>query len=138
MDSNVSRAAFLELINRIELCRETQNNVDLVYDSFCDTLIREMNDSVPNFDCTKPVQKHFKSFKPYWNEELVTCKQWIEMRLKERAFVNHRGSRERGSALKWEFVIYRNKFDKLLRSTVRAYRRGLIIAQITLENSGIT
>ena len=30
MDSNVSRAAFLELINRIELCRETQNNVELV------------------------------------------------------------------------------------------------------------
>ena len=25
MDLNVSRAAFLELINRIELCRETQN-----------------------------------------------------------------------------------------------------------------
>ena len=49
------------------------------------------------------------------------------MRLKKRAFVNHRGSRERGSALKWEFVIYRNKFDKLLRSTDRAYRRGLMI-----------
>ena len=82
-----------------------------------------MNDSVPYFDCTKPVRKRFKSFKPYWNGELD--KQWNEMCLKERAFVKHKGSRERGSALKREFVISRNKFDKLLRSTDRAYRRGL-------------
>ena len=113
------------MINRIELCRENQNNTDLVYDSFCDTLIREMNDSVSYFDCTKPVRKRFKSFKPYWNEELD--KQWNEMRLKERAFVKHKGSRERGLALKREFLISRNKFDKLLRSTDRAYRRGLMI-----------
>ena len=57
MNSNICRPAFTELINRIELCRENQNNIDLVYDSFCDTLIREMNDSVPYFDCTKPVRK---------------------------------------------------------------------------------
>ena len=107
MNSNICRAAFTELINRIELCRENQNNIDLVYDSFCDTLIREMNDSVPYFDCTKPVRKRFKSFKPYWNEELD--KQCNEMRLKERAFVKHKGSRERGLALKRELVPYIQK-----------------------------
>ena len=122
MNSNISRAAFLELITRIELCRETQNNVDLIYDSLCDTLIREMNDSVPYFYCTKPVRKRFKSFKPYWNDDLD--RQWNEMRLKQRAFVKHKGTRARGSVLKQEFYISRNKFDKILRTTGRAYRRG--------------
>ena len=125
MNSNISRTAFLELINRIELCRETQNNVDLIYDSLCDTLIREMNDSVPYFDCTKPVRKRFKSFKPYWNDDLD--RQWNKMRLKERAFVKHKGTRARGCVLKQEFFVSRNKFDKLLRTTDRAYRRGLMI-----------
>ena len=33
MDSNISRAAFLELLNRMELCQATKNNVNLIYDS---------------------------------------------------------------------------------------------------------
>ena len=33
MESNISRAALLELINRIELCRETQDNVGSFYDT---------------------------------------------------------------------------------------------------------
>ena len=49
------------------------------------------------------------------------------MRLIERAFVKNKGSRERGSVLKQEFLVSRNKFDKLLRSTEREYKRGLMI-----------
>ena len=63
MQSDVSRSALLELTNKIESCRETQNNVDSVYDSFCDTIIHEMNDTILYFDCTRQVRKRFKSFK---------------------------------------------------------------------------
>ena len=77
MQTNVSRAAILELIQQIECCRDSQDNVDRVCNSFCDTLINEMNESVPYFDCSKPTRKRFKSFKPYWNENLE--KHWNEM-----------------------------------------------------------
>ena len=53
------------------------------------------------------------------------------MRLKERSFVKHRGSRESGFVLRQQFLTARNKFDKLLRSTERSYKRGLMI---DLEN----
>ena len=125
MQSDVSRSALLELINKIESCRETQNNVDSVYDSFCDTVIHEMNDTIPYLDCTRQVRKRFKSFKPYWNESLD--QHWNEMRLKERAFVKCNGTRERRSSLRQQFLTCKDKFDKLLRSTERAYRRGLMI-----------
>ncbi|MEW8545022.1 MAG: reverse transcriptase domain-containing protein, partial [Candidatus Thiodiazotropha sp.] len=45
----------------------------------------------------------------------------------ERSFVKHRGSRERGFVLRQQFLVARNKFDKLLRSTERSYKRGLMI-----------
>ena len=102
MQPNVSRAAILELIQQIEYCRDSQDNVDRVYNSFFDTLKNEMNESVPYFDCSKPTRKRFKFFKPYWNENLE--KHWIEVQLKERSFVKYRGSRERGFVLRQQFL----------------------------------
>ena len=51
LSSDLVRRVFLDLIYRTESSKETQQNVDLVYDQFCDTLIREMNSTIASFDC---------------------------------------------------------------------------------------
>ena len=45
MNSELARTAFLDIIRNIELCRETQNNMDELYESFCTNLIKEMNET---------------------------------------------------------------------------------------------
>ena len=87
--------------------------------------MNRMDDTILYLNCTRQVQKRFKSFKPYWKESLD--QHWNEMRLKERAFVKCNGTRERWSSLRQQFLTCKVKFDKLLRSTKRAYRRGLMI-----------
>ena len=88
LSSDLVRRAFLDLINRIESSRETQQNVDYVYDQFCDTLIKEMNSTVPSFDCSKRTRKRYKTYKPYWNDQLESL--WKDMRQKEHTFTKCR------------------------------------------------
>lgn len=64
----MARNAFLGIIRNIELCRETQNSIDTVYDDFCVKLFKEMNENIPSFDCSKKTRKRYKTFKPYWDK----------------------------------------------------------------------
>lgn len=41
MSSNTAVDAINKLINKIEICRETQNEVDKIYDLFCESVISE-------------------------------------------------------------------------------------------------
>ena len=70
MNSELARTAFLDIIRNIELCRETQNNMDELYESFCTNLIKEMNENIPSFYCSKKTRKRYKQFKLYWDENL--------------------------------------------------------------------
>ena len=119
------RRALSDLIRRIETCRETQQNIDSVYDQFCDTLIREMNETIPSFDCSKRVRKRYKTYKPYWNDHLEAL--WKDMRQKERAFTKYTQNNYVKRNLLCRFKVARNTFDKVLRNTERAYRRDLSI-----------
>lgn len=85
MNSELARTAFLDTIRNIELCRETQNNIDELYESFCTKLIKEMNENIPSFDCSKKTLKRYKQFKPYWDENLERL--WQDVRKKETEFL---------------------------------------------------
>ena len=119
------RNAFLGIIRNIELCRETQNSIDTVYDDFCVKLFKEMNENIPSFDCSKKTRKRYKTFKPYWNEILENL--WLEVRRKENAFTKFHGDRRTKNRLQYEFKLARNTFDKQLRPAERNYRRSLSI-----------
>ena len=49
LSSELVLRALSDLIRRIQTCRGTQQNIGSVYDQFCDTLIREMNDTIPSW-----------------------------------------------------------------------------------------
>ena len=52
---DLARNAFVSIIRHIELCRETQNNIDALYDDFCVKLFKEINENIPSFDCSKKI-----------------------------------------------------------------------------------
>lgn len=64
MNSELALTTFLDAIRNIKLCRESQNNIDELYESFCTKLIKEMNENIPSFDCSKKTLKRYKQFKP--------------------------------------------------------------------------
>ena len=84
VQSELSRHALLEIIQVIESTRETQNNVDVIYESLCNAILGEMNDRIPKYDTSKATRKRHRTYKPYWNDNLSEL--WNAIRLKEREF----------------------------------------------------
>ena len=122
MQSDLSRNAILEIIRTIEGMRESQNNVDAIYERLTDTIINEMNDKIPKYDTSKRTQKRHRTYKPYWNDSLSDL--WNTMRLKEREFLKCDSKRSaRRTALRQDFKVAQNNFDKSLRKAERTYRR---------------
>ena len=122
MDSDLSRLAILDIIQKIESARETQTNIDSIYEELCSTILNEMNDKIPKYDTSRSTHRGYKCSKPYWNDNLSFL--WSEMRNKERLFLKCTG-RNRRSTLRQEFKNAQSVFDKQLRKTERAYRRTM-------------
>lgn len=81
----------------------------------------EMIRVVPMYNSTNKTRKRRKQGKPYWNDDLQNC--WNEMRAKERQFLKYIGNNQQKRYLRSLYIESRNKFDKLLRQTERAYRQ---------------
>ena len=47
MNSELSRTAINNIITQIEQCRETQCDIDSIYDKLCDSIINEMTTKIP-------------------------------------------------------------------------------------------
>ena len=122
MQSELSRNALCELIQTIESTRETQNNVDAIYDGLTNTILNEMNNRIPKYDTSKRTRKRHRTYKPYWNDNLSEL--WNAMRLSEREFLKCDSKHStRRTALRQDFKIAQNNFDKTLRKAERTYRR---------------
>ena len=53
MSSDLSRQALQTMISRIESARETQGEIDLIYENLCNVITTEMENSIPIFDTSK-------------------------------------------------------------------------------------
>ena len=113
------------LINRIQCCRETQNEIDSIYENLCEVIKQEMNDKIPQISSTKRTRKWYKHTKPYWNNELQNL--WNNMNLKERNYLKSRRNNQVRRNLHNEYIRSRNVFNKLLRQCERSYRRNQAI-----------
>ena len=51
--SDLSKLALQTIITRIESARETQGEIDAIYETLCYVIVTEMNNSVPAFDISK-------------------------------------------------------------------------------------
>lgn len=57
MNSELPRNALLEIICKIERCRETQHDVDSLYDNLCSVIRQEMEQKVPKYKPSPKSQK---------------------------------------------------------------------------------
>ncbi len=108
------------------LLRETQAQVDIMYNKILDVIINEMNVNIPykDININKRTKKRFKCNKPYWNDELSNL--WSNMHEHEKAFLKYKGNNKATkSELRQAFMISRKVFDKKLRYFDRRYHRGL-------------
>ena len=132
MDSDMSRAALLNIMDEIEHSMETQNNIDDIYNNLCSVILSEMNEKIPKTGNVK-TSKRMKIKRPYWNDTLTDL--WKIMCEKEKTFLQCDGSRNRKAALRREYGDARDKFDKTLRRSEKEYRRSV---SIEIENISTT
>ncbi|VDH98618.1 Hypothetical predicted protein [Mytilus galloprovincialis] len=119
MTSDIKRTALLNLIEQIERCRETQDNVDKIYTELCSIIFSEMTDKIPKVEFNGS-KKRFKQKKNRIGmAQLMDL--WNKMTIKEKEFT------------RWKA---RDMFDKTLRRTERAYRRmkAVDIESMTTKN----
>ena len=121
MSSAMASRAIEELISAIELCRETQNEIDNLYSNLTHKIINEMESAVPKYNPSPQTNKRFKSKKPFWNDNLQL--KWEILREKEKLFLNCRGNKNMRARKRHEYNCARDSFDKLLRQSERSYRR---------------
>ena len=134
MSSSLSKLALQTIITRIESARETQDEIDVIYENLCDVIVSEMNTSIPVFDTGKRSRKRFKSTKPYCNDELRDL--WNAMHETEKRFLRFNGNNAYKSRLRTEFLNAQKNFDRKLRQAERAYRQSFSndIESMTTEN----
>ena len=124
--------ALHNIINKIECNRETQNDVDNIYNELIDVIIQEMN-SVLLVPSSKHTKKRFKIRKPYWNDDLAAA--WKLMQESEKQFNKCHGTRRDKLRAKAKFNECTYNFDKLLKNYKRLYDRGYLI-KIEKLNTG--
>ncbi|XP_060556851.1 uncharacterized protein LOC132717406 [Ruditapes philippinarum] len=134
MESDMVKSAIFNLIDRIERCRETQGEIDAIYDNLCKLITREMHDKIPQINASSRTQRRRKHLKPYWNDELQSL--WYNMNTKERAFLKCDQNNRYRQTLHNEYIGARNDFDKLLRQCERAYRyaKAIEIEEMSTSN----
>jgi hypothetical protein len=134
MNSELSRLALLGLISQIERCRETQSEIDRIYETLCSTILSEMDAKIPKYETHKQSSKRHKHKKPYWNEELQSL--WDTMRDKENKFLKCSGDRRTRNALRSDYTRSRDIFDKTLHKSERCFRASMAteIEEFTSSN----
>ncbi len=118
-DSDVTREAILQLIERIEQCRSLQTDIDSAYSQVCDMYYKEMNTFFQCKNVYPSAQKRFhKCTKPFWNAELQSL--WQKLCQEEKVFLKSSGGNRR-IALS-NFKRAQHDFDRTYRRTERRYR----------------
>ena len=84
-----------------------------------------MNDSIPYKDILCRERKMFRTFKPYWTQELTEL--WKEMVKSRKAFEKFKGDKRSQNILRTCYKDKRSLFDKRLRQAERKYKRGQMI-----------
>ncbi|XP_060600600.1 uncharacterized protein LOC132754030 [Ruditapes philippinarum] len=125
MDRDIAKRALLEIIESIESSRESQEEIDSLYNKLCETITNEINHSIPRYNASRRTSKRNKKAKPYWNEALT--EKWNQMRLAENDFLKCNDTRQIKTVKRSKYLAARNNFNKLLRKTERDYKRSFSV-----------
>jgi hypothetical protein len=75
MASDIWKSAMNVLIDMSISCKEEQNEIDNLYETFCNTVTNEMDMYLKYTDAPRNIRKKLKISKPYWNDELFNI--WL-------------------------------------------------------------
>ena len=120
MSSENELQALSDVNNAFEMCRDQQCEVDRVYMQLTDLLFSKMKELDPQFDRPFKTKNGQRPRKPFWNDELTSL--WREMRIKERAYLKSKPSRER-VLNRIAFKSAQDIFDKRYRFFERAFKK---------------
>ena len=110
------------IIDKLQSRCDTQNEVDILYNTMCATVYNEMDRFLDYKQYSgNNSGKRLKFHKPYWNENLTSL--WKEMTTKEHIYLKVKGSSRDKSVKRIAFVNARARFDRQLRICQRQYRK---------------
>ena len=125
MKSEMLKNTLLNLIRKVEINRDKQNEINECYNNLCETIIDQMNKYLPRLSNVNfKTKKRYKPCKPFWDENLE--QMWLRVRDSEKIMNKCKCKRVR-SFMCQEFKDLRNKFDKMYRKQERAYNSGKLI-----------
>ncbi len=119
MNNEEARIMLLQLIEKQELSRESQKNVDICYDMLLKCLFEEMDKYLPKVGTWS--SKFLRVKKPYWNAELMSL--WKEMCRNESDYLKFRGPYHVKKLLKTRFSDASKLFHRALRRAERDYNK---------------
>ena len=134
LQNEESRQNLVSLIDSILSCRNTQNEIDQVYDTFCKFYHEEMNEHVGYSDLKIGKKHKFKSKpKPWWNEELnVLWKNLVKLEKELGSTTNRKQKKSRCEQFRKEL----HNFDKVYRRYKRryTYEQQLVLETINAKD----
>ena len=103
LNSEESRNKYLSIIEDIETSRNTQDDIDRIYDEFYDTYIQEMGIHYRKLEDT-PFSKRKQRFtyKEWWDEEVATA--WRDMKNAEHDFLKYEKRKLNCNHMKYVFI----------------------------------
>lgn len=120
LQSQLSKDALMQVINQILCNRETQEEIDHIYEQFCKALYDDMRNNIPNYDLSKPIRKRLRPRKAFWDDEVQNL--WHMMHTAEQ----HLKKSENNHIRKIRHRLFKAaqyNFDKNYRQKERAFKR---------------
>ena len=123
MTDNESKAALLSLINQIEQSRDSQQEINTIYDDIVNLYICEMKKHF-HFTMDTPSSNKKVRFtrKPWWNEELTSL--FKDMKSAEHNYLKSKRKGNQSRELRNVFKHKQDIFDKTIKRTKRNFQRS--------------
>lgn len=122
MTSELVCNALTDVIDRIVYCRETQGELDQIYDTLCNIIMHEMNEKIPYTELRQTRKRRCVN-KPFWNEELQDL--WNKLHKAEKIFTRCRDPVTRREK-RTHYKSAQQLFDRRYRFYERKYKRSII------------
>ena len=123
MNTQLFKDSLSVISSEFENANDVQSQINSVYNKFTEAIIKEMDKYLHSTSHKNNSNKHFKNFKPFWNNQLSVC--WRDMKEAQKKFLRCRNDRYARQICRLEFQKKRKNFDKLLRQTERTYYNNL-------------
>ena len=124
LNNEIAEKCILELITQMEQIRENQDEIDGIYNKFCNFYYDEMKRWLKSKTVYPQAMKRFRrKSKPYWNDNLTYL--WELLCQTEKAYMKCQNQQKR--LMREAYVAAQRNFDKNYRTAKRKYMKQKIL-----------